>query len=108
MLAISCAGCVSTQALREDAERVFREHNRVASAVMFELTERDPDAPATRALVAADRAMLAACEPLNTLAAARRDGKRITLRQRLRIPRAIEACRTRTGAAVELLQADFD
>ena len=96
--------CASTHTLRADAERAFREHNRVASEVMLILPDLDPETPEARAIIAADAAMLEACERLNAVAVARRDGTEIGMRERLRIPTAIEDCEAATAAVAELLR----
>ena len=95
-------GCVglhgydSVEALRADALAVFREHNQTASDVMLMLPELDPDDPATIALSDADAAMLVACEPLNELAIAHREGMKPSLQQRARLPATIDDCRDAT------------
>ncbi len=102
----SCVGLHgydSVADLREDALNVFREHNQTASEVMLELPGLDPADPATGALADADASMLAACEPLNELAIAHRDGQDPSLRQRARLPAAIDACRQATHQTRQLL-----
>lgn len=93
------------QTLRADAERVFREHNRVSAELMLVLPELDPATPTAQALVEADVAMLEACEPLNEMAVARRDEMRIGVGARLRIPAAIRRCEAATATAAELVAA---
>lgn len=102
-LALLCTACVSVETLRADAEAVFREHNRVAGELMLVLPELDPDATATGRLIDADRAMLEACEPLNAMAIAHREGRRASWRQRLALPSTIEACRESTAIAESMV-----
>ena len=102
-IVLACTACVSVETIRADAEAVFRQHNRVASEIMLLLPELDPDAGETRSLMEADRVMLEACEPLNELAIAHREGRRPTLRERLGLPPAIDACRDATTTAEDLL-----
>lgn len=98
-------GYPSVAALREDALAVFKAHNQTAGAVMLALAELDPDAPAAVELADAEAAMLAACEPLNELAIAHREGRQPTPGQRRRLPAAIEACRLSTRETQRLLDA---
>lgn len=105
LASLLCAGCASVATVREDAERTFREHNRVSTEVMLVLPELDPGDAATAELVAADRDMLSACAPLNAMAIARRDQRRIGPLQRLRLPSTIAECRDTTAATLALLNA---
>ena len=100
---LACTACVSVETIRADAEAVFRQHNRVAGEIMLVLPELDPDATGTGRLMEADRAMLVACQPLNDLAVAHREGRRPSVRERLALPPAIDACRDATAVAEDLL-----
>jgi len=81
---------------REYVERVFREQNRVADAVAFAL-----DAPGEQdaQLAAAEQELLAACAGVNELATARRDGRRLDMRDSLRAARSVPDCERATRAA---------
>ena len=81
---------------REYVERVFREQNRVADAVAFAL-----DAPGEQdaQLAAAEQQLLAACAGVNELATARRDGRRLDMRDSLRAARSVPDCERATRAA---------
>lgn len=108
MLSGACVelhGYSSVAELRADAARVFKAHNKTAGEVMLLLPELAVDAPAAVELMDADAAMLAACEPLNALAIAQRDGDEPTLAQRRQIPATIEACRSATRDTRRLLDA---
>lgn len=81
---------------REYVERVFREQNRVADAVAFAL-----DAPGEQdaQLAAAEQELLAACAGVNELATARRDQRRLNMRDSLRAARSVPDCERATRAA---------
>jgi len=81
---------------REYVERVFREQNRVADAVAFAL-----DAPGEQdaQLAAAEQELLAACAGVNELATARRDERRLDMRDSLRAARSVPDCERATRAA---------
>jgi hypothetical protein len=78
---------------REYVERVFREQNRVADELAFEL-----DAPGSpRAdLAAAETELLAACAGVNELATARRDERRLGMRSSVRAARTVPDCERAT------------
>jgi hypothetical protein len=81
---------------REYVERVFREQNRVADAVAFAL-----DAPGEQdaQLAAAEQELLAACAGVNELATARRDERRLDMRDSLRAARSVPDCERATRTA---------
>lgn len=86
------------------AEQVFREQNRVATALAFALE----DAPTTdseefAALESAEESLLAACAGLNEVAAARRDGGRSGTRRQLRAAKQAPACEQATTEAEAVL-----
>lgn len=90
LFALISAGCVATvetlggerhrvssDAFRAYAEGVFRDQNRVASALAFRLDEaRDLDREARAALEQAESRLLDDCGELNAVAVRRRDGQR--------------------------------
>jgi len=106
---LALTGCVglhgygSVAELRADALAVFKEHNQTASEVMLVVPELAPDDAATVRLLDADAVMLAACEPLNELAIAQREGERVSMRQRSRLPATIDDCRQTTHETRRLL-----
>jgi len=71
---------------RAYVERVFREQNRVADQFAFAL-EDNRDVPA--GVTAAEQSMQDACAALNELATARRDDRRLSLRQRSASARSV-------------------
>ena len=90
---------------REYVERVFREQNRVADELAFEL-----DAPGSpRAdLAAAEQELLAACTGVNELATARRDGRRLGMRSSVRAARTVPDCERATRTVGARLARDAE
>lgn len=110
-----CAGCgsvvtldgerlgVRSDAFRDYVERVFREQNRVATALAFALEdERDPER--LDVLESAEAALLDACAGLNEIAALRRDGDRLGRLRALDAARAAPACERAAAEAEALLK----
>jgi hypothetical protein len=89
---------LTSSEFRAYVERVFREQNRLSDRFAFSL-EDTANAPA--AVVAAEQSLLEACAQLNELATARRDERRLGLRERSKAARSVPNCeRTmRTSAA---------
>jgi hypothetical protein len=84
---------------RDYVERVFREQNRVADAVAFALEEPGEHL----ALAAAEQELLAACAGVNELATARRDERRLGMRNGVRLARTVADCERATrGAAAQV------
>ena len=99
-------GCV-TDRLRDDAARVFRDHNQVASELLLTLTDLADAAPEHfDRLAGAEQRMLEACEDLNALAVAHRDERAPTLAGGLGIRRVLRDCEQST-AEVEALLAEL-
>jgi hypothetical protein len=90
---------------RDYVERVFREQNRVADDVAFALEA--PGSPSNE-LAAAEQEMLAACEGVNELATARRDGRRLGMRASVRAARTVPDCERATRAADARLSRDLE
>ena len=88
---------------RDYVERVFREQNRAADDVAFALEA--PGAPSAD-LAAAEQALLTACEGVNELATARRDGRRLGARASVRAARTVPDCERATRAAEASLSRD--
>lgn len=84
-------------------ERVFREQNRVATELTFELEREDLSAARIDALETAERALLDSCAELNALAAARRDDEALGRLAAARAARTAPECERAARAAVELL-----
>ena len=79
---------------RDYVERVFREQNRVADAAAFAL-----EAPGSNAeLAAAEQDLLAACAGVNELATARRDERRLGMRDNVRAARSVADCESAARA----------
>jgi hypothetical protein len=87
---------------RAYVERVFREQNRVADQFAFAL-EDESGAPA--GLTAAEQSLLDACAALNELATARRDERRLSLRQRSTAARSVPMCERTMRASTAALDA---
>jgi hypothetical protein len=88
---------------RDYVERVFREQNRVADDVAFALEA--PDSPSNE-LAAAEQHLLVACEGVNELATARRDGRRLGMRASVRAARTVPDCERATRDADARLSRD--
>jgi len=111
VLAAGCARVVTLEGerlnvrsdeFRRYVETVFREQNRVATALAFALEDADDEARLD-ALEAAEEDLLAACAGLNAIAAARRDGERLGRLQALSAARAAPECERATADAQGLL-----
>ncbi len=90
--------------LRDYVERVFREQNRVATALAFAQDE----ASGTRyeTLLRLEDALLEVCADLNALAAARRDNRALSLRRQATMAMTAPSCESttrRTEAALDVL-----
>lgn len=88
---------------RDYVERVFREQNRVADDLAFEI---DAGGPNGAALTAAEDELLAACAGLNELATARRDQRRLGVGRSLRAARSVPGCERATRAAEQALSGE--
>ncbi|HEX6993757.1 MAG TPA: hypothetical protein VF339_06375 [Gammaproteobacteria bacterium] len=86
-------------------EDVFREQNRVASALAFAL-EDATDPARIDALETAEDALFAACDGLNALAAARRDGERTGPFRSLEAARRAPECERAAADARRILDRD--
>lgn len=85
---------------RAYVERVFREQNKVADQFAFALEDAANVPPD---LAAAEQSLLTACADLNQLATARRDDRRLGLRQRSAAARSVPECeKTMRAGAVRL------
>jgi len=74
---------------RAYVERVFREQNELADALAFAVEDRPTPPPA---IVAAEQALLGACNGVNELATARRDSRRLGMRDSLDLARSVPEC----------------
>lgn len=105
--AVSTAGGerlkLRSEAFRGYVERVFREQNRVADELAFEV-----EAPgvASAGLAAVEEALLAACAGVNELATARRDRRQLGLGRSARAARSVPDCERATRAAERRLAGD--
>lgn len=79
---------------RDYVERIFREQNRLTSALIDaqELVEGER----YEVLVAAEGDLLLACTGLNELAIARRDGRTLARRTQARLARSAPECEAAT------------
>jgi len=93
---------IRSEELRRYVETVFREQNRVATALAFALEDAE-DPERIDALEAAEEDLLAACSGLNAIAAARRDGERLRRLQALSAARAAPECERATADAESVL-----
>jgi hypothetical protein len=114
LAACGVAGCVSAHRvlpdgttervprdeLRAHAEGVFKRHNAVSTSYLARLDALEAADPAAYAALAdLESHMYAACAPIDDLAIAYRDGKRVGLLDKLRLARALDACAAATTAA---------
>lgn len=81
---------------RDYVEGVFREQNRVADALAFEL---EAPGAASAELAAAEDELLGACAGVNELATARRDDRRLGIGRSVRAARSVPDCERATRAA---------
>ena len=72
---------------------MFREQNRVADELAFEL---EAPGPPRADLAAAEQELLAACAGVNELATARRDERRLGMRSSVRAARTVPDCERAT------------
>lgn len=86
-------------------ESVFREQNRVATALLLALESDELTAQQATALEDADAALLAACAGLNEIAAVRRDGRELGRLEAARFAREAPACERATRGARAALAA---
>ncbi len=119
LVAAAVVGCapVTTQdgerlPVRSDAfaayvENVFREQNRVASALAFAL-EDETDPERIDALETAEDALFDACAELNALATARRDGDRLGPFRSFAAARRAPDCERAAALARQTLDRDGD
>jgi hypothetical protein len=99
---------LGSRASRAYVARVFREQNRLADELAFALADLpEGDGARERALAAAEAELLAACAPLNTLAAARRDARSLGARVEARLARAAPACEAQTASTRERIASDL-
>ena len=107
-------GCAVTSAggermgLRSDAfagyiETVFRRQNEVATDLLTELDNEDPESDRFQSLDAADYELQIACREMNSLARANRDGELDRGLAALRQARTAPECERATDAAAALL-----
>ncbi|MDT8399723.1 MAG: hypothetical protein RQ899_14030 [Pseudomonadales bacterium] len=94
----------NSAAFRAYAEEVFRRHNMAAVAIIDALDAVGDESPDAAALEQADEEMLQACETLNLLAIARRDGKKVSRRQLRAIVPAVPRCSSATAHAESLIE----
>jgi hypothetical protein len=91
---------LQSEEFRAYVERVFREQNRVADELAFEL-----EAPGSErgVLAVAEQRLLEACAAVNELATARRDELRLGLRRSLSAARTVPQCEQTTRSVAEAL-----
>ncbi len=96
---------VRSEAFSAYVERVFRDQNRVAGELGFALLDAElaGDDAAVAQLEAAESALLDACEGLNELAAAQRDGDRMPRLAALAAARSAPDCEEATERVGHML-----
>jgi MoxR-like ATPase len=87
---------------RAYVERVFREQNRLADQLAFALEDGADESPAVST---AEQSLLGACAPLNELATARRDERKLGTKRRLAAARSVPACEETTRRSAATLEA---
>ena len=87
-------GCTGLSfGVRDRAEDAFRRQNRLSSELMLSAAEMNNITPATyEALLEKEGIMLHACQPLNALAAKRRDQTPVSRDDKKAIPGSLAAC----------------
>jgi len=110
-LLAGCAGTVTVsdgRTLRLDSpefrdyvERVFREQNEVATTLAF--GQEEASGSRYDALLEFEDALLAACAEINELAAARRDGRSLGVREQARMATTAPGCEATTQGTREAL-----
>jgi len=83
----------------EFREYVERERDRVRDAVLLAKHALDAPGEQDAQLAAAEQELLAACAGVNELATARRDERRLDMRDSLRAARSVPDCERATRAA---------
>jgi hypothetical protein len=94
------------------AAQVFRLHNEVTTTLAYALDDlefSDEDDGAFNQLIEADDRMLQACSAVDTVAVARRDGEKVSLKQLNTAAKFIPDCEKATLEAQDLIAAaEFD
>lgn len=90
---------------RAYVEAVFREQNRVATALAFALeSAADADAATQGEIEIAERELIAACEALNEIATERRAGRELSRQRQIDAARSAPQCERATQAAAMILE----
>jgi len=107
LFACSIAGCAALAPdVRERADDAFRKQNRLSAELM--LMGAGEEAPASglyAGLFEYEAAMLNACQPLNTIAAKRRDNQRVTLHEKRAVLDSLDPCESAATVFEARLQA---
>ena len=99
---------ISSTAFRDYAAAVFREQNRVASALAFSMEEPALGEQELTALEAAESQLLDACGSLNEIAVRRRDDARRRPFADARAAKTVPDCERAIDAANQTLAATTD
>jgi hypothetical protein len=79
---------------RNYVEHVFREQNRVATALLF--AQEEAEGGRAQTLLGLEDSLLLACAGLNELAAARRDERPVSIARQARVAREAPGCEAAT------------
>ena len=94
---------ISSDAFRAYAEAVFREQNRVASALVFRMEDEQLDPAAHERLADVEARLLDACRALNEVAVRRRDDEGRRLFADARAAKTVPDCERAVVSAREML-----
>ena len=105
LFSLMCGACVATvetlddtelrvtsDAFRDYAERVFRDQNRMVSALAFKMEDGGLDPGIRGSLEDAEARVLAACRDLNEIATRQRDRQRRRPLAEMRAARTVPEC----------------
>jgi hypothetical protein len=89
----------------EYVERVFRHHNMVYNTLITELALENPDYNDTETaeLHQAEKNMLAVCAPLNEVASAQAEGRKLDIGSYMKLTSSVPACEAATERVEELI-----
>lgn len=105
LLALSVSACATrlTTDIRERAQSVFRYHNQLVSSLILLSSDAQLSNAELDELEQAEMLMIAACKPLNQVAAKVRDGGKAGAVQRINIPRTLNRCERQTKVVEQLI-----
>ena len=100
---------VSSADFREYAEQVFRTHNSVTTSMAYaidDLEEANGSDEYREQLIDADDRMMQACAPLDEMVIARRDSRKVSVKEMVKTAELIPDCEAATRAAASMIPND--